>query len=183
MQGARSSFLLRPPRLRSPDFLGVEPVPDPYRQFRISSSNRLHGRNSTRAFRRFAKAQDKKLRPLAPSWHTICAPHQSGSYLLHTCAWKNTRYIRSVNQSRTQYATTRDYSLMKDPWLGYEDAVRLAILLGGDADTLACIAGGIAGAMYGVPTTANMNLLMPFIVFIVYLLFVGRPSLAPSRGP
>jgi ADP-ribosylglycohydrolase len=34
---------------------------------------------------------------------------------------------------------------------GYEDAVRLAISLGGDADTLACIAGGIAGAMYGVP--------------------------------
>jgi ADP-ribosylglycohydrolase len=33
----------------------------------------------------------------------------------------------------------------------YEDAIRLAISLGGDADTLACIAGGIAGAMYGVP--------------------------------
>jgi ADP-ribosylglycohydrolase len=35
----------------------------------------------------------------------------------------------------------------------YEDAVRLAISLGGDGDTLACIAGGIAGAFYGgVPT-------------------------------
>jgi len=33
----------------------------------------------------------------------------------------------------------------------YEDAVRLAVSLGGDADTLACIAGGIAGAFYGVP--------------------------------
>ncbi|MHC4933948.1 MAG: ADP-ribosylglycohydrolase family protein [Planctomycetota bacterium] len=31
----------------------------------------------------------------------------------------------------------------------YEDAVRLAISLGGDADTLACITGGIAGALYG----------------------------------
>jgi ADP-ribosylglycohydrolase len=31
----------------------------------------------------------------------------------------------------------------------YEDAVRLAVSLGGDADTLACIAGGIAGAFYG----------------------------------
>lgn len=31
----------------------------------------------------------------------------------------------------------------------YEDAVRLAISLGGDADTLACIAGGIAAAFYG----------------------------------
>lgn len=31
----------------------------------------------------------------------------------------------------------------------YEDAIRLAISLGGDADTLACIAGGIAEAYYG----------------------------------
>lgn len=34
----------------------------------------------------------------------------------------------------------------------YEDAIRLAISLGGDADTLACIAGGMAGAAYGVPS-------------------------------
>jgi ADP-ribosylglycohydrolase len=35
----------------------------------------------------------------------------------------------------------------------YENAVRLAISLGGDADTLACITGGIAEAFYGgVPT-------------------------------
>lgn len=35
----------------------------------------------------------------------------------------------------------------------YEDAVRKAISLGGDADTLACITGGIAEAFYGrVPT-------------------------------
>ncbi len=31
----------------------------------------------------------------------------------------------------------------------YEDAVRNAISLGGDSDTLACIAGGIAEAFYG----------------------------------
>ena len=31
----------------------------------------------------------------------------------------------------------------------YEGAVRLAVSLGGDADTLACIAGGIAQAYYG----------------------------------
>jgi len=36
---------------------------------------------------------------------------------------------------------------------GYEDAVRNAISLGGDADTMACIAGAIAEAFYGgVPT-------------------------------
>jgi len=32
---------------------------------------------------------------------------------------------------------------------GYEDAVRKAVSLGGDADTLACITGGIAEAYYG----------------------------------
>ncbi len=31
----------------------------------------------------------------------------------------------------------------------YEHAVRLAVSLGGDADTIACIAGGIAQAYYG----------------------------------
>lgn len=34
---------------------------------------------------------------------------------------------------------------------GYEDAIRNAISLGGDADTLACIAGGVAEAHYGLP--------------------------------
>ena len=32
---------------------------------------------------------------------------------------------------------------------GYESAVRNAVSLGGDADTMACIAGGIAEAYYG----------------------------------
>ena len=34
---------------------------------------------------------------------------------------------------------------------GFEDALRNAISLGGDADTLACITGGIAQAFYGIP--------------------------------
>lgn len=33
----------------------------------------------------------------------------------------------------------------------YENAIRLAISLGGDSDTLACITGGIAEAAYGIP--------------------------------
>ena len=33
----------------------------------------------------------------------------------------------------------------------YESAIRLAVSLGGDSDTLACMAGGIAAAYYGVP--------------------------------
>lgn len=34
----------------------------------------------------------------------------------------------------------------------YESAIRLAVSLGGDSDTIACMAGGIAGAFYGVPS-------------------------------
>ncbi|MDP6430236.1 MAG: ADP-ribosylglycohydrolase family protein, partial [Rhodospirillales bacterium] len=33
----------------------------------------------------------------------------------------------------------------------YEDAVRNAVSIGGDSDTIACIAGGIAEALFGVP--------------------------------
>lgn len=44
----------------------------------------------------------------------------------------------------------------------YEDAVRNAISIGGDADTLACITGGIAEVMFGLPDeiakTARTNL-------------------------
>ena len=40
----------------------------------------------------------------------------------------------------------------------YEDAVRNAISLGGDADTMACIAGGIAEAFYGaIPDTISKH--------------------------
>ena len=35
----------------------------------------------------------------------------------------------------------------------FEDAIRNAISLGGDSDTLACITGGIAQAFYGVPVS------------------------------
>ena len=34
---------------------------------------------------------------------------------------------------------------------GFEDAIRNAISIGGDSDTIACIAGSIAGAFFGVP--------------------------------
>ena len=33
----------------------------------------------------------------------------------------------------------------------YESAIRLAISLGGDSDTIACMTGGIAAAYYEVP--------------------------------
>jgi len=49
---------------------------------------------------------------------------------------------------------------------GFEDAIRTAISLGGDSDTLACITGGIAQAFYGPPP--------PFIQEMVYELLDDR---------
>lgn len=45
----------------------------------------------------------------------------------------------------------------------YESAIRLAVSLGGDADTQACIAGGIAEAFYGMPDeiVRGMNIYLP----------------------
>jgi ADP-ribosylglycohydrolase len=46
----------------------------------------------------------------------------------------------------------------------YEDAIRLAISLGGDSDTIACITGGIAEAYYGgvpEPIASNVRSLLP----------------------
>lgn len=34
---------------------------------------------------------------------------------------------------------------------GYEDAIRNAISIGGDSDTIACITGGVAEALFGLP--------------------------------
>lgn len=42
---------------------------------------------------------------------------------------------------------------------GFEDAVRNAVSLGGDSDTLAAIAGSVAGAYYGVPAAFRTNAL------------------------
>ena len=35
--------------------------------------------------------------------------------------------------------------------MDFEDVIRTAVSLGGDCDTLTCIAGGMAEAFYGIP--------------------------------
>lgn len=42
----------------------------------------------------------------------------------------------------------------------FEDAIRLAVSIGGDSDTIAAIAGGIAGAYYGIPNNIKARALM-----------------------
>jgi len=62
----------------------------------------------------------------------------------------------------------------------YEGAVRNAISLGGDADTQACIAGGIAQAMWGVPeeiraeTLARLDEPMRAVVEAFETRFAGK---------
>ena len=41
----------------------------------------------------------------------------------------------------------------------FEDTIRNAISIGGDSDTIAAIAGGIAGAFYGVPEDLRYQVL------------------------
>ena len=45
--------------------------------------------------------------------------------------------------------------------IDFENAVRLAVSLGGDSDTLACITGGIAEAFYGPIPEEIANAIWP----------------------
>lgn len=63
----------------------------------------------------------------------------------------------------------------------FEDAVRNAVSIGGDSDTLACIAGGIAGAFYGgVPrdiddqVIARLDERLSMVLFWFMDKYVGR---------
>ena len=46
-------------------------------------------------------------------------------------------------------------------WEGkdFEDTIRLGVSLGGDSDTLTCIAGGIAEAIWGIPESISSKAL------------------------
>ena len=56
---------------------------------------------------------------------------------------------------------------------GFEDALRNAVSLGGDSDTLACITGGIAEAFYGMPSELQQETLkrLPEEMRAAYALF------------
>lgn len=59
---------------------------------------------------------------------------------------------------------------------GFEDAIRLAISLGGDSDTLTCITGSVAEAFYGIPDELVQKGLsyLPDEHLAVYTLFRER---------
>jgi len=69
----------------------------------------------------------------------------------------------------------------------YEDAVRNAVSLGGDSDTLACIAGGIAEAFYGPvpqPIRAKVREILPLELWELTQVFYTNYGLSQSAaGP
>ncbi len=64
---------------------------------------------------------------------------------------------------------------------GYEDAVRNAVSLGGDADTQACIAGSIAEAYFGIPPQIRKVGLSCMDERLSHLFMAYAPRLYPKR--
>ena len=64
---------------------------------------------------------------------------------VQTLVWKN----QDKSWTPSQNIFLENYIIAFLESENYEDAVRNAISLGGDSDTMACIAGGIAEAFYG----------------------------------
>jgi type I restriction enzyme M protein len=54
---------------------------------------------------------------------------------------------------------------------GFEDAIRNAVSIGGDSDTLAAITGGIAAARYGIPTEIRQQALTFLDARLLSILF------------
>ena len=64
--------------------------------------------------------------------------------------------------------------------ISFEDAIRNAISIGGDSDTVAAICGGIAEAYYGIPTDIR-NEAMPFLDPRLTELLVEFENTYPSK--
>ena len=65
---------------------------------------------------------------------------------------------------------------------GFEHAVRLAVSLGGDSDTLAAITGSIAEACYGIPTAMRERALAILPRRIAETLLAFESSIRPSEN-
>jgi ADP-ribosylglycohydrolase len=71
---------------------------------------------------------DRYATVLAPDWHPDRATESNGA--VRPCPASAVWVVRTTT--------------------GYEDAVRAAVDLGGDTDTVAAVTGGLAGAVYGI---------------------------------
>ena len=80
------------------------------------------------------------------------------SYIEHTFGYDLDRTIEEIKSSGYKFDVSCQGSVPEAiiAFLesnSFEEAIRLAIYLGGDADTQAAIAGSIAEAFYGIPTS------------------------------
>ncbi len=91
---------------------------------------------------------------------------------------KSKKDIKRAIEDRFSYDLSRTYASLKDTYeytelcqetvpealiaflesSNFYDAIRKAVLLGGDSDTLACITGSIAEAFYGLPENASKTI-------------------------
>jgi ADP-ribosyl-[dinitrogen reductase] hydrolase len=93
---------------------------------------------------------------------------------------------RSVDQIRTTYQyselcleTVPEALVCALTAMDFEDALRNAVSLGGDADTLAAIAGGIAEPIFGIPEGIQEQALSRFDSDILVVLHRLRAAVAP----
>lgn len=64
----------------------------------------------------------------------------------------------------------------------FEDAIRTAVSVGGDSDTLACITGGIAGAFYGVPAWMQQRVKLYFDPYLLKIYREIADGLAENQN-
>jgi ADP-ribosylglycohydrolase len=65
---------------------------------------------------------------------------------------------------------------------GFEDTIRKAVSLGGDSDTIACIAGGMAEAYYGIPAQLESKLVEYLPVEMIEKIDKFYAAVALRRG-
>ena len=96
----------------------------------------------------------------------LCETEQARGYI-STLTYANMMYVMRKQMTPDQIAEIfRKLSLIFEfadfspavleravtmKWKDFEDAVRNAISIGGDSDTIGCITGSIAEALYGIP--------------------------------
>lgn len=85
--------------------------------------------------------------------YDLCTPYHTLREEIREARSDRNPANREANHQRVvgAYTTVKDALVVFRCGESYEDVIRKAVCLGGDADTIAAIAGGIAAAYYGVP--------------------------------
>ena len=79
--------------------------------------------------------------------------NQSKKYRQKALIERKFSYFIDCDAKRTVENAIYAFLISKD----FDDCIKTAISFGGDSDTIACIAGGIAEAYYGIPKNGNIK--------------------------